>query len=173
MATRSALDAMGGEPAASAEIANRIASGDLSHSGQLVTRIQATADVIYHSAGEIASGSLDLSQRTERQASASEQTAATMEELTATVHQNSENAQRASQIATGACAVAERGGAVVEQVVAMMDEINRSSRRVVDITGVIDGIAFQTNILTLDAAPTQACRTGTRGSFRRSHQTSV
>ncbi|QKV52356.1 methyl-accepting chemotaxis protein [Comamonas antarctica] len=186
MATRSVLHAIGGEPAVAAEIANRIASGDLSQTGlegaapapegsvmaavqqmsvqlrDLVTRIHATAGVIHHSAGEIATGSLDLSQRTERQASALEETAASMEELTATVHQNAENAQRASQIATGACTVAERGGAVVEQVVATMGEINSSSRRVVDIIGVIDGIAFQTNILALNAA-VEAARAGDQG----------
>ena len=132
---RSVLNAIGGEPAFAAEIANRIAGGDLSQSGleaasrapegsviaavermsaqlrQLVTRIHETAGVIHHSAGEIATGGLDLSQRTEQQASSLEETAASMEELTATVQQNAENAQRASQIATGACTVAERGGA--------------------------------------------------------------
>ncbi|MCD2511574.1 methyl-accepting chemotaxis protein [Comamonas endophytica] len=186
LTTRSVLDAIGGEPTVAAEIANRIANGDLSESGlegasrapegsviaavqqmsaqlrELVTRIHATAGVIHHSAGEIATGSMDLSQRTERQASALEETAASMEQLTATVHQNAENAQRASQIANGACTVAERGGAVVEQVVATMDEINTSSRRVVDIIGVIDGIAFQTNILALNAA-VEAARAGENG----------
>ncbi|MEG1768925.1 MAG: methyl-accepting chemotaxis protein, partial [Comamonas sp.] len=183
---RSVLNAIGGEPAFAAEIANRIAGGDLSQSGleaasrapegsviaavermsaqlrQLVTRIHETAGVIHHSAGEIATGGLDLSQRTEQQASSLEETAASMEELTATVQQNAENAQRASQIATGACTVAERGGAVVEQVVATMGEINTSSRRVVDIIGVIDGIAFQTNILALNAA-VEAARAGENG----------
>ncbi|MEG3059374.1 MAG: methyl-accepting chemotaxis protein, partial [Comamonas sp.] len=183
---RSVLNAIGGEPAVAAEIANRIAGGDLSQSAlqgasrapegsviaavermsaqlrQLVTRIHETAGVIHHSAGEIATGGLDLSQRTEQQASSLEETAASMEELTATVHQNAENAQRASQIATGACTVAERGGAVVEQVVSTMGEINTSSRRVVDIISVIDGIAFQTNILALNAA-VEAARAGEQG----------
>ena len=85
-----------------------------------------------------------------------------MEQLTATVHQNAENAQQASQIASGACAVAERGGTVVDQVVSTMGEINTSSRRVVDIIGVIDGIAFQTNILALNAA-VEAARAGDQG----------
>ncbi|QPS08747.1 cache domain-containing protein [Delftia acidovorans] len=186
MATRSVLHAIGGEPAVAAEIANRIAAGDLSQTWlegashapegsviaavqrmseqlrQLVTRIHDTAGIIHRSAGEIATGSLDLSQRTEQQASSLEETAASMEQLTATVHQNAENAQQASQIASGACAVAERGGAVVDQVVSTMGEINTSSRRVVDIIGVIDGIAFQTNILALNAA-VEAARAGDQG----------
>ena len=183
---RSVLGAIGGEPAVAAEIANRIAGGDLSQSGlqatarapegsviaavermsaqlrQLVTRIHETAGVIQHSAAEIATGGLDLSQRTEQQASSLEETAASMEQLTATVHQNAENAQRASQIANSACTVAERGGAVVDQVVTTMGDINTSSRRVVDIIGVIDGIAFQTNILALNAA-VEAARAGDHG----------
>ncbi|AEF89414.1 methyl-accepting chemotaxis sensory transducer with Cache sensor [Delftia sp. Cs1-4] len=186
MATRSVLHAIGGEPAVAAAIANRIAAGDLSQTGlegashapegsviaavqrmseqlrQLVTRIHDTAGIIHRSAGEIATGSLDLSQRTEQQASSLEETAASMEQLTATVHQNAENAQQASQIASGACAVAERGGTVVDQVVSTMGEINTSSRRVVDIIGVIDGIAFQTNILALNAA-VEAARAGDQG----------
>ena len=186
MATRSVLQAIGGEPAVAAAIANRIAAGDLSQTGlegashapegsviaavqrmseqlrQLVTRIHDTAGIIHRSAGEIATGSLDLSQRTEQQASSLEETAASMEQLTATVHQNAENAQQASQIASGACAVAERGGTVVDQVVSTMGEINTSSRRVVDIIGVIDGIAFQTNILALNAA-VEAARAGDHG----------
>ena len=186
MATRSVLQAIGGEPAVAAAIANRIAAGDLSQTGlegashapegsviaavqrmseqlrQLVTRIHDTAGIIHRSAGEIATGSLDLSQRTEQQASSLEKTAASMEQLTATVHQNAENAQQASQIASGACAVAERGGTVVDQVVSTMGEINTSSRRVVDIIGVIDGIAFQTNILALNAA-VEAARAGDQG----------
>ena len=186
MATRSVLQAIGGEPAVAAAIANRIAAGDLSQTGlegashapegsviaavqrmseqlrQLVTRIHDTAGIIHRSAGEIATGSLDLSQRTEQQASSLEETAASMEQLTATVHQNAENAQQASQIASGACAVAERGGTVVDQVVSTMGEINTSSRRVVDIIGVIDGIAFQTNILALNAA-VEAARAGDQG----------
>jgi methyl-accepting chemotaxis protein len=186
MATRSVLRAIGGEPAVAAAIANRIAAGDLSQAGlegmasapegsviaavqrmseqlrQLVTRIHDTAGVIHRSAGEIATGSLDLSQRTEQQASSLEETAASMEQLTATVHQNAENAHQASQIATGACSVAERGGTVVDQVVSTMGEINTSSRRVVDIIGVIDGIAFQTNILALNAA-VEAARAGDQG----------
>ncbi len=186
MVTRSVLQAIGGEPAVAAAIANRIAAGDLSQTGlegtshapegsviaavlrmceqlrQLVTRIHDTVGIIHRSAGEIATGSLDLSQRTEQQASSLEETAASMEQLTATVHQNAENAQQASQIASGACAVAERGGTVVDQVVSTMGEINTSSRRVVDIIGVIDGIAFQTNILALNAA-VEAARAGDQG----------
>ncbi|WP_280192376.1 methyl-accepting chemotaxis protein [Delftia sp. PS-11] len=186
VAARSVLNAIGGEPAVAAEIANRIASGDLSQTGlegasrapqgsviaavermnaqlrQLVTRIHETADVIHRSAQEIATGSLDLSQRTERQASSLEETAASMEELTATVRQNAENADHASKIAANASSVAEHGGSVVDQVVTTMGEINASSRRVVDIIGVIDGIAFQTNILALNAA-VEAARAGEQG----------
>ncbi|BEU94679.1 cache domain-containing protein (plasmid) [Acidovorax sp. DW039] len=185
-ATRSVLNAIGGEPSAASDIANRIAAGDLSRSKEdeersapegsviaavermreqlheLVTRIHETAGVISHSASEIATGSLDLSQRTESQASSLEETAASMEELTATVRQNAENARHAREIATGASAVAEQGGAVVNEVVHTMNGITEASKKISEIIGVIDGIAFQTNILALNAA-VEAARAGEQG----------
>jgi methyl-accepting chemotaxis protein len=111
---------------------------------------------------QIATGTLDLSQRTEEQASSLQQTAASMEQLTSTVKQNADNARTASQLAAGAMAVAEQGGDVVGQVVATMDSITASSTRIGDIIGVIDGIAFQTNILALNAA-VEAARAGEQG----------
>jgi len=111
---------------------------------------------------EIAAGNSDLSQRTEEQASSLEETASSMEELTSTVQQNALNAQQANQLALGASAVAVQGGTVVGQVVETMSSINASSKKIVDITGVIDGIAFQTNILALNAA-VEAARAGEQG----------
>ena len=111
---------------------------------------------------QIAHGNSDLSQRTEEQASNLEQTAASMEQLTATVRHNAETARRASELAEGASTVAARGGDVVGRVVATMDDIADSSRRIADIVGVIDGIAFQTNILALNAA-VEAARAGEQG----------
>jgi methyl-accepting chemotaxis protein len=111
---------------------------------------------------EIAAGNQDLSQRTEEQASSLQQTAASMEELTGTVKQNADNAHQASELAASASQVAERGGAVVGQVVTTMSAITASSRRIADIIGVIDGIAFQTNILALNAA-VEAARAGEQG----------
>jgi aerotaxis receptor len=111
---------------------------------------------------QIASGNLDLSSRTEEQASSLEQTAASMEELTSTVKQNADNARQANQLAVSASEVAIKGGAVVSQVVDTMASINASSRKIVDIIGVIDGIAFQTNILALNAA-VEAARAGEQG----------
>ncbi|MCW2484253.1 methyl-accepting chemotaxis protein, partial [Candidatus Symbiopectobacterium sp. NZEC135] len=111
---------------------------------------------------QIASGNEDLSSRTESQASALQETAAAMEQLTSTVHNNAENARNANALAQSASDVAVRGGAVVKQVVNTMDSINGSSRKVVDIIGVIDSIAFQTNILALNAA-VEAARAGEQG----------
>jgi methyl-accepting chemotaxis protein len=107
-------------------------------------------------------GNLDLSSRTEEQASSLEETASAMEELTATVHQNADNARQASQLAVSASGVASEGGAVVRQVIDTMGMIRESSGRVVDIISVIDGIAFQTNILALNAA-VEAARAGEQG----------
>ncbi|WP_049057076.1 methyl-accepting chemotaxis protein, partial [Achromobacter xylosoxidans] len=101
---------------------------------------------------QIAQGNADLSQRTEEQAASLEQTAASMEELTGTVRQNAANAGQAEQLVSQASAVAARGGEVVDGVVQTMGAISDSSRRIADITNVIDGIAFQTNILALNAA---------------------
>ncbi|MBF8176243.1 methyl-accepting chemotaxis protein [Herminiimonas contaminans] len=111
---------------------------------------------------QIAAGNLDLSSRTEQQASSLEETASSMEELTSTVKQNADNARQANQLAASASTVAEKGGVVVSQVVDTMEDINTSAKKIVDIIGVIDGIAFQTNILALNAA-VEAARAGEQG----------
>ncbi|MFN7784489.1 MAG: methyl-accepting chemotaxis protein [Lysobacterales bacterium] len=129
---------------------------------EIVGEIQSAAGAINSAAGEIASGNADLSARTEQQAASLEETAASMEELTSTVRGNAENARSANQLAIGAGDVAERGGEVVRQVVTTMGEINAQSRKIEDIIGVIDGIAFQTNILALNAA-VEAARAGEQG----------
>jgi len=128
----------------------------------IVSRVRNSSDSIATGSSQIAAGNTDLSQRTEEQASNLQQTAASMEELTATVKQNADTARAAAQIANGATAAASAGGRVVGQVVATMEEISQSSRKVVDIIGVIDGIAFQTNILALNAA-VEAARAGEQG----------
>jgi methyl-accepting chemotaxis protein len=127
-----------------------------------LVQVRAVVDGISTASTQIASGNHDLSARTEHAASNLEQTAASMEELTATVRQSADTALRANQLAASAGAVARRGGDVVAQVVSTMEEINASSRRIADITGVIDGIAFQTNILALNAA-VEAARAGEQG----------
>ena len=128
----------------------------------LVGDVRGASESIATGSSQIANGNADLSQRTEEQASNLQQTAASMEQLTATVKQNADTALVATQLATTASAAAERGGVVVGQVVATMDAITASSRKVVDIIGVIDGIAFQTNILALNAA-VEAARAGEQG----------
>ena len=128
----------------------------------MVGEIQSASGSINTAAREIAQGNANLSQRTEQQASSLEETAASMEELTATVRQNAENALQANQLAAGASEVAVRGGGVVNKVVDTMSAISDSSKRIVDIIGVIDGIAFQTNILALNAA-VEAARAGEQG----------
>ena len=128
----------------------------------IVTKVRAGTDSIAAASSQIASGNLDLSARTEEQASSLEQTAASMEELTATVKQNADNARQANQLAASASSVASVGGTVVAQVVDTMHSISASSRKIVDIIGVIDGIAFQTNILALNAA-VEAARAGEQG----------
>ncbi len=128
----------------------------------LVGKVRTSTDSITTASGEIASGNCDLSQRTEKQASSLEETASSMEELTSTVKQNADNARQANQLAAGASEVAVKGGSVVGEVVQTMNEINESSKKIVDITSVIDGIAFQTNILALNAA-VEAARAGEQG----------
>ena len=166
-------------------VADRVSSGDLSsqftvttrdETGQLmaalqkmndnllgiVTRVRAGTETIATASAEIAAGNLDLSSRTEQQAGSLEETASSMEELTSTVRQNADNARRANTMASEAASIAGQGGAVIAQVVGTMSEINASSRKIVDITSVIDSIAFQTNILALNAA-VEAARAGEQG----------
>lgn len=166
-------------------VARRVAEGDLSGTvlvkttnevGQLmaalktmndnlhriVTQVRSGTGTIASASSEIASGNIDLSSRTEQQASSLEETASAMEELTSTVKQNADNAQQANQLAVSASDVARQGGMVVGQVVDTMAAINASSKKIVDITGVIDSIAFQTNILALNAA-VEAARAGEQG----------
>ncbi len=166
-------------------IARSVAEGDLSQNieinsrdetGQLLAALKLMNDSLANTVGqvragtetigvasrEIASGNADLSARTESQASSLEETASSMEELTSTVKQNAENARQANQLVVSASDVAKRGGQVVGQVVETMGSIKESSRKIVDIIGVIDGIAFQTNILALNAA-VEAARAGEQG----------
>jgi methyl-accepting chemotaxis protein len=139
------------------------ALGDMNESlTHIVGRVRQGADNMATATSQIAAGNLDLSSRTEEQASALEQTSASMQELAQTVKQNFESGQHANQLAESASAVAVKGGAVVGQVVTTMEAINDSSRRIADIIGVIDGIAFQTNILALNAA-VEAARAGEQG----------
>ena len=182
--TRSILRQLGGEPDYAAEVAREIAAGNLAvnvavRSGddsslmaamrsmreglaKVVGQVRQGSDSVYTASVEIAGGNADLSQRTEEQASALQQTAATMEELGSTVRNNADNAQQANQLAKGAATVAQQGGTVVGQVVETMQGISDSSRKIGDIIGVIDGIAFQTNILALNAA-VEAARAGEQG----------
>ncbi|MFC4931359.1 methyl-accepting chemotaxis protein [Massilia sp. GCM10023247] len=128
----------------------------------IVGHVRSSTGAIGLAANEIASGNADLSSRTEQQAGSLEETASSMEELTSTVRQNADNARQANTLARQAAAIAGEGGAVVAEVVATMGSINDSSRKIVDIIGVIDGIAFQTNILALNAA-VEAARAGEQG----------
>ncbi|AOJ70095.1 MULTISPECIES: methyl-accepting chemotaxis protein [Burkholderia] len=181
---RNVRASLGGEPDEAAALAARIASGDLSRpvavragdkSSMMAAmrdmqgRLQATiggirqaAESIAAASHEIAAGNHDLSQRTEQQAASLEETAASMEELTATVKQNAENARQASGLANSASEIALKGNDVVSRVIGTMGEINDSSQKIADIIGVIDGIAFQTNILALNAA-VEAARAGEQG----------
>jgi methyl-accepting chemotaxis protein-1 (serine sensor receptor) len=127
-----------------------------------VQSVRTGSTAIAHASAEISSGNTDLSHRTEQQAASLEETASSLEELTATVRQNAQNAREANQLVLSAASVAGKGGELVTQVVVTMDTISASSKRIVDIIGVIDGIAFQTNILALNAA-VEAARAGEQG----------
>ena len=130
--------------------------------GEIVGRVRGSTGAIATASTEIAAGNQDLSSRTEQQAGSLEETASSMEELTSTVKQNADNARAANRLARTAASIANDGGAVVAQVVDTMGSINDSSRKIVEIIGVIDGIAFQTNILALNAA-VEAARAGEQG----------
>ena len=165
--------------------ADRVAAGDFSHAittegddeaarvlkalarmqtslSGVVASVRANSESVATASAQIAQGNQDLSQRTEEQASALQQTAATMEQLNTTVRNNADNARQADQLAQGASGIAAQGGDVVGQVVSTMQGISDSSRKIGDIIGVIDGIAFQTNILALNAA-VEAARAGEQG----------
>jgi methyl-accepting chemotaxis protein len=129
---------------------------------ETLTGVRSSADSIATASTEIATGNIDLSQRTEQTASNLQETASSMEQLTGTVKQSADSARQANQLASSAAEVAARGGQVVSQVVSTMDDINASSKKINDIIGVIDGIAFQTNILALNAA-VEAARAGEQG----------
>jgi methyl-accepting chemotaxis protein len=181
---RSALRTIGGEPEAAAEIARQIAAGNLDAHvpvavnddsslmaamrtmrdglANIVSQVRQATDTISTASSEIASGNMDLSTRTEQQAGALQQTASSMEELTSTVRQNADNARQADTMAGSASGIAVRGGEVVARVVGTMEDIHAASKKIVDIIGVIDGIAFQTNILALNAA-VEAARAGEQG----------
>lgn len=132
------------------------------HLADIMQRVHAAVDAIHNAAREIAAGNSDLSARSEQQAASLEETAASMEELTSTVKNNADSSQQARQLATGAADIAAHGGTVVEQVVEQMRGITNASKQIENIIGVIDGIAFQTNILALNAA-VEAARAGEQG----------
>ena len=161
---------------ASGDLASTIQIGAEDETGQLLHELASMSDQLRHvvgqvqegtqsittAASEIAAGNMDLSSRTELQASSLEQTASAMEQLTSTVKQNADNARQANTLALNASEVARKGGAIVTEVITTMGSINASSRKIVDIIAVIDGIAFQTNILALNAA-VEAARAGEQG----------
>jgi methyl-accepting chemotaxis protein len=181
---RSITRQLGAEPAQVAEVAARVAAGDLSAAislrpgdstslmaqlqgmqaslSKVVSNVRQNSEAVASASAQIAQGNSELSSRTEEQASALQQTAASMEQLSAAVKQNADNAKHANERALGASQVAARGGDVVGQVVTTMKGINESSNKIADIISVIDGIAFQTNILALNAA-VEAARAGEQG----------
>lgn len=182
--TRGLMRQLGGEPAYAADIAGKIAGGDLAveittteHDessllfaiksmrdslANIVGQVRVGTETIATASSQIASGNLDLSSRTEKQASALGETATAMDELSTTVKQNADNAQQANLLASGTSKVAVVGSAVMSQVVQTMGSINESAKKIVDIISVIEGIAFQTNILALNAA-VEAARAGEQG----------
>ncbi|MGQ3092116.1 MAG: methyl-accepting chemotaxis protein [Roseateles sp.] len=182
--TRSITGQLGGEPDYAAEVAREIAAGNLAVDvqlragdrssllagmkamrdslAQIVGQVRQSSESIAAGSSQIATGNADLSQRTEEQAANLEETAASMEQLTSTVKNNADIARQATALASSASAVAAQGGVVVGQVVGTMEAITASSKKIVDIIGVIDGIAFQTNILALNAA-VEAARAGEQG----------
>ena len=182
--TRGLLKQLGAEPAYTSAIASSIANGDLAIAintssndkssllyemremrdslVDIVGQVRSGTETIGTATREIAAGNTDLSARTEMQASSLEKTATAMEELTSTVKQNADNAREANQLASAASDVAIKGGKVVSEVVNTMSSIDASAKKIVDIIGVIDGIAFQTNILALNAA-VEAARAGEQG----------
>ncbi|HEX7688731.1 MAG TPA: methyl-accepting chemotaxis protein [Burkholderiaceae bacterium] len=182
LVARSVLRQIGGDPSDALRAMDEVARGDLSTDvrtdvpgsllaglSQMIVSLRTTVSQVRHAtdsiataSGQIAAGNHDLSARTEQTASNLQQTAASMEELTGTVNQTSDSARKANELAGSATAAANKGGEVVSQVVATMDDINASSKRIGDIIGVIDGIAFQTNILALNAA-VEAARAGEHG----------
>jgi len=179
---RSVWRAVGAEPAAIAAAARTAAQGDLSqpivtehadsvagslermrrHIAGVVGEVRRGVESVSTASREIAQGNQDLSSRTEQQASSLQQTAASMEQMTSSVKLSADNARQANQVAASASTVAQRGGAVVGNVVSTMEAISASSRKIAEIIGVIDGIAFQTNILALNAA-VEAARAGEQG----------
>ena len=182
--TRGLLRQLGGEPSYAMEIAQRIAHGDLAvevatrpndqssllHAlrmmrdslAAIVGEVRQGTDAIERASTEIASGNVDLSGRTERQASSLEETASAMEQITSAVRQSAANAEQANTLAASASEIAVTGGNMMGEVVATMEDIRQSSVKIVDIISVIDGIAFQTNILALNAA-VEAARAGEGG----------
>ncbi|WP_136416983.1 methyl-accepting chemotaxis protein [Herbaspirillum sp. ST 5-3] len=175
---------LGAEPAEAQQLANKIAAGDLAvpidlkpgdksslmfamcamrdSLANIVSQVRVGTDTIASASTQIATGNRDLSSRTEQQAGSLEETASSMEELTSTVRHNADNALQANDLAKLASEAAVKGGDVVSKVVHTMDSINDSAKKIVDIIGVIDGIAFQTNILALNAA-VEAARAGEQG----------